>query len=214
MRAKRGDSLPENKQLHELRDKVQNIICKYEERLTLAGIKITVSKKYFEIDVHERATSHNAGIFSLIDYYIDKKRERKYKNERNKYHCIILSVLPMDPSLVRREHCKDYAFVLRKVERAHTGQKPQRRIYEENKLLRKVEKRILKIIKKAEDSGVEKTCRDTPLNAIRYFCSPKYAYKNKVLGKERSSWDLIFTFVIGILAIALLLAVWMISRLV
>lgn len=206
--------MPENKQMHELKDKVQNIICKYEERLTLAGIRITVSKKYFELDVHERAASRNGGIFSLIDYYIDKKRERKYKHERNKYHCLLLSVLPMDPSLVQREHCKDYAFVLRKVERAHTGQKPQRFTYEEKKLLRKVEKRILKIIKKAEDRGVQKTCKDTPLNAIRYFCSTKYAYKNNVLGKERSSWDLIFAFGIVLLAVVLALAVWIISRLV
>ena len=206
--------MPDSNQMQALRDKVQTLVDQYEESLTSAGVKITVSKRYFETDVHERAAySRRAGFLFLIDRYIDKKRERKYKHERNKYHCLILSVLPIDQSLVSKDHCKDYAFVLRKVERAHTGQKPQRFKCEENKLLRKIEKRILKLLKKAEKRGAQKTCKDTPLGAMRYFCSSKYAYKNKVLGKDRSSWDLIFVFVIVLLAVLVVLAVWGISSL-
>lgn len=129
----------------------------------------------------------------------------KFKNERNKYHCIIISVLPIDKSLIRRECCKDYAFVYRKVERAHIGQPPQKITYEEGKLLRKIEKRVFKIIKNAEKHGVQKTCKDTFLDAIRYCSSSKYEYKGLVLGKERSLWELFFILIIGILAIALVL---------
>lgn len=196
--------MPESGQIQELKDKVQNIISKYEERLASAGVKITVSKRYFEADVKERNTYHpDAGVRLLndIDRHFDKKRELKYKNERNKYHCIIISVLPVDKSIVPKEYCKDYAFVIRKVERAYIGEKPQRITYKINKLLRKIEKRISKITGNAENHGVQKTCKDTFWDAIRYCFSSKYGYKSKVLGKERSFWELIFISVIGIVVL-------------
>lgn len=204
--------MPTSRQMHdlqELTEKVQKIIGKYEERLTSAGVKITVYKRYFETEVEERRTySPSVKLFNLIDYYLDKKRERKYKNERNKYHCMILSVVPIEKSLLPKVSCKEYAFVYRKVERAHIGREPQRITYEEEKFLRKIEKRILKIIKNAEHHGVQKTCMDTVLDAIRYCSSSKYAYKGKVLGKERSSWGLIFTIGIVILAAVVVMASW------
>ena len=213
---KEGDSIHESTQTQELKDKVQNIISKYEERLTSAGVKIVVSKRYFETDVEDRISySYDAGVQLLkrIDYYFAKKRERKYKHERNKYHCIIISVFPIDKNLVRRECCKDYAFVLRKAERDHIGQKPKRIIYDEDKLLLKIEKRILKIIKNAENCGVQKACKDTFFDVIRYITLSKYEYKSMVLGKERSSWDLIFLLITVMITVAFVLSAWKIGSL-
>lgn len=121
--------------MQEIKDKVLAIILKYEEKLAAKGIMIAASKKYFEVTVEERDTCHpdaRLRLLNYIDRHFDKKREHNYKYERNKYHCIILSVFPIDKKLLRREYCKDYAFVLRKVERAHIGQEPQRVAYEED----------------------------------------------------------------------------------
>lgn len=197
--------------MQEIKDKVFAIILKYEKKLATKGIMLAVSKKYFETDVEERDTYHpNAGVRLLnhVDRHFDKKRERNYKYERNKYHCIILSVLPINKNLLQREYCKDYAFVLCKVERAHIGQEPQRITYEEDRVLSKIEKRILKTIHKAEKHSMQKVCTDTLLDAVRYSVCSKYEYKSKVLGKERSSWELIFLIAIGILAVAFVLANW------
>lgn len=199
-----------------VKDKIQNIINKYEDRLASVGVKITVSKRYFEVDVTERNTYHPVAgmrLLNYIDRYFDKKRERKYKNERNKYHCIVLSVIPIAKNLVCREYCKDYAFVLRKVERAHIGQEPQKIQYGETKVLSRIERRILKILKAAEKHLAETVCKDTWFDAIRYL-APKYSYKEKVLGKELATWELAFMLTVGVLAIILVLFTWIISSLI
>ena len=121
--------------------------------------------------------------------------------------------MPLDKGLVRRDHHKDYAFVIRKVERAHIGIKPQRIAYKEAKLLAKIEKRILKILKKAETADIRKVCSDTLFDAFRYSSLNKYAYKNKILGKERFSWELIFLISSGIIAFFLAFLLWLIGKL-
>ena len=208
--------MSESGQLQELKEKVQDIISKYEERLASAGVEVTASKRYFEVAVRERNNySYDAALhlFNDIAKYFDKKRERKYKNKRNKYHCIIISVHPVDKNLVRREYCKDYAFVFNKVERAHIGEKPEQTTYAEDKLLLKIEKRILKIIRSAENHGVQKTCKDTFSDVIRYCSSSKYEYKGNILGKELSSWELIFILIFAAITAAVVLACWGISSL-
>ncbi|MBQ7336088.1 MAG: hypothetical protein IJW92_06420 [Clostridia bacterium] len=131
--------------MQEIKNKAQIIVDKYNTQLTSSGIKIALSKKYFESSVEERDTYHpdaGVGLLKYVDAFFDKKKEQKYKYERNKYHCLILSILPIDPKLVLREYCKDYAFVLRKVERAHIGEKPQRVVVEERKVLNKIERKL------------------------------------------------------------------------
>ncbi len=179
--------------MQEFKSKVQAIIREYEEFLSENGVKITVSKKYFETKVSEYFHS-NSPLFNAIDAAIARKKEKEkgYHYQRNKYHCIVLSLLPVDKNLVRREYCKEYAFVLRKVERAHIGQAPERIFYEEDKVLAKIEKRIQKIIKSAEKESAQKVCKDTVCDIFRYTTLPKYAYKEKILGKDRSSWELLF----------------------
>ena len=203
--------MSESKQMQEFKVKVQDLVSKYEEKLSSVGIKITVAKRYFEEFVHGwNNYSPNPGVrlISNVERYFYEKREQKYyKNEKNKYHCIILSVLPVENNIVRKDYCRDYSFVLRKVERAHIGQKPERILYEEDKILSKIEKRIQKIIKKAENYGSQKACADNYFDVIRYCSSLKYGYKNKMLGKDRSTWELIFGIGFGILAITVIVIV-------
>ena len=188
--------------MQEIKNKAQAIVDEYNTQLSSLGIKVLLSKKYFESSVGERDTYHpNAGVSLLndVEAYFDKKKERKYKHERNRYHCFILSVLPIDEKAVLREYCKDYSFVLRKVEREHIGEKPQHIVYEERKVLDKIERRLQKILKRAEKMKVKKVCKDTFFDAIRYCILPKYIYKKKICGKDRFFWDVIFIIFVMLL---------------
>ncbi len=202
--------------MQEFRDKVQDIIDKYEASLASTGIKITISKKYFETEVQERAGGHGAmAIFNAIDRVRDRKKEKDngYNYEKNKYHCIVLLVSPIDKNLVRRECCKEYAFVLRKVDRVHIGQEPIKVAYKEDKVLAKIEKRILKIIKKSNKQSPQKICRDTIWDALRYSFLYKYEYKERVLGKDRTSWEIFFAIIAGILTFLIIFMAWIIGKL-
>ena len=193
--------------MEEFKDKVQTLVDGYRAQLAARGIQIAVSKRYYETNVEERNTYHpEAGVRLLnsIDRYLDKKAEKKYHYQRNKYHCIILTIQPSQKGIVRKEDCRDYAFMLQKVERAHIGLEPTRVIYEENWLLGKIEKRIQKILKKAEVATAEAVCKSTFFDAIRYASLKKYQYKQRFLGKERFFWEILFFVsfsVIGVLAI-------------
>lgn len=202
--------------MEEFKIKVQDIINKYKDQLSEKGIKISISKRYFESAVLERLGDSSAGmqIFNIIDRVIDRKKEQKhgYNYEKNKYHCIIITVLPIKKNILRREDCRDYAFVLKKVERAHIGLKPQHITYEENKILSKIEKCILKILKKAEKYSIEKVCINTFRDAIRYSHCIKYEYKDNFLGKHRFTWNIIFIILVTLLAAVIVFIAWIIGK--
>ena len=69
--------------------------------------------------------------------------------------------------------------MLRKVERAHIGEEPRRVTYEEEKILSKVEKRILKTLKKADRASAREVCKNNIFDAIRYSMNAKYGYKKR-----------------------------------
>lgn len=66
--------------MQEIKNKILEIIDKYEEQLTAKGIKIALSKKYVETDVPERSGGYgNAGqaIFNIFERANDRKKEKK-----------------------------------------------------------------------------------------------------------------------------------------
>ncbi len=191
--------------MQEFKNKVQALVDSYAEQLSASGIQITVSKRYYESNVGKR--THRAGILDAIERRMDEKAEKKYNYQPNKYHCLILTVQPIKKGLVRKEDCRDYAFMLQKVERAHIGLEPTRVIYEENWLLRKIEKRIKKILQKAETATTEAVCKNTFSDAIRYASLRKYQYMQRFLGKERFFWEIVFFVGFGIVAFLILIAI-------
>ena len=204
--------------MRELKSKATDTVSKYEERLHEKGIKIAVSKRYCEASVGGRDTYHtNAGISLLthVEKWFDKKREKSkgYNYQSNRYHSLVLTIHPIDQGIARREDCKDYAFVLRKVERAYIGEKPQRIVIEEEKVLKQIEKRICKTLRKAETATPIKLCKDTPLDALRYCILPKYRYQKRILGKDRAWWEIFFCVVGILLMLAVMLVAWGISHL-
>ena len=211
--AKKGGGI-----LQEIKTKAMSLIDKYREPLTSKGIKIVLSKRYIEMEVEERSGGYayaGQAIFNIFDRANDRKKEKEkgYNFEKNKYHSIVITVIPLDKTLVSVSDCREYAFVLKKAERAHLGLEPQKKIYQEEKVLAKIEKRILRILKKADKKSVQKVCKNSFWDACRYAHSPKYAYKTKFCGKERFTWDMIFMFLAVAIVVAIILVAWAITKL-
>ncbi len=174
------------------RIKAEEQIDRYEERLAACEIELTVKKYFFEKKVGEVQKSHyslGGSIINMVEKRINRRKEKQYGHQNNRYHCLVLTVLPCDKTLVPREQCKEYSFYLHKVERAYIGQKPLERTYQEEQVQQRVQNRIEKIIEKAEKHGVKRACKDTMFDVLRYLNSNKYGYKKRVVGKDISFWE-------------------------
>ena len=201
--------------MQEIIEKVNVILEKYSEQLADNGIKVTVSKRYFEESVGEQIRYFGESIIlNEIETSLDRKREEKkgYHHIRNRYHVIVLSVIPFKKDIVRREYCRDYAFYIHKIERPYIGTEPKKFIYEEQKILSKIEKRINKLLRKTQRNTPQKVCKDNLFDAIRYT-APRYGYKRRFLNKERADWELIFLISFGVLALVVALMIWLIGKL-
>ena len=203
--------------MQDIKTKALELIDKYKERLESKGIKIVLSKRYTETEVEERADGYayaGQAIFNIFDRAIDRKKEKKkgYNFEKNKYHSIVITVLPLDKTLVSTVECREYAFVIKKVERAHLGQEPEKKNYQEAKVLEKIEKRILKIIKKAQKINAKQACEDTFYDALRYSNSKKYGYKSSFCGKSHFYWEMISMFLALTVFAAVIFIAWLASK--
>ena len=204
--------------MQDIKTKIISLVDKYREQLASKGIKIDISKRYVETEVEERSGGYaNAGqaIFNIFDRVNDRKKEKEngYNFEKNKYHSIVITVIPLDKTLVSVSDCREYAFVLKKVERAHLGLQPQKKRYQEEKVLAKIEKGILKILKMADKSSAQEIFKNTFWDACRYAHSPKYGYKTKFCGKERFTWDIIFMFLAVAIVVTVIFVAWSITKL-
>ena len=201
--------------MKELKEKAQALIDKYTPELSSKGLKMLLSKRYFESEVMEKSGVHGVGaIFNSIDRARDHKEEKKngYNYVKNRYHYFVLGVCPIEKNMIKREECRDYAFLLKKVERAHIGLEPRLIVAREEKVISKIEKQILKILKKAEKKSAQKVCQNTIIDAFRYAMLPKYEYKERFLGKGRFSWEMIFLSAFCILVFGSLFIIWLSTK--
>lgn len=187
-------------------DKIQIIIDKYESQLTQKGIGCKVSKKYFEVKTVPAYATGN--LLSKISRFFAKKRENKlFKHQNNRYQCAVLCFYPLNGNGVKKDNCKEYSFMLRKTERMEEGYKPKSKEYSEEKLLFKIERLIMKIIKKAESHSLEKVCAEKWSDLFRYLFEMEYGYKKQIFNKERDFWDLLFLCVIIAVAAVICLTI-------
>ena len=199
--------------MKELKEKVQSLIDKYSPELSKKGLKIHISRRYFETDVYERYGSHGNGqqIFNIIDRAkADKKEKKKYYYQKNRYHTIVLTLMPENDT-VHPEMCRDYAFVMKKTERAHIGEEPRKIACKEEKLLSKIEKLLQKIVKRASNNTAEKICKDTVVDALRYSLLVKYQYKKRMLGKSAGFFHCLFFAIFSLLAIISVIILYLLS---
>lgn len=202
----------------DIRDRVLELIKKYEDQLTQKGIAIALSKKYVEEQVGEK--SGNAYSKTIILNAMERARlkkrevEKGYNFEPNKWHSLVLTLVPLDKKLVHRTLRREYAFVLKQVVRPYIGEAPEETFYNEEKILAKIEKTILKILKKADKMSVQQVCRDTFRDAFRYSFFSKYGYKDKFCGKDRFTWDVIFMFLAVAICVGIIVIAWVITNLI
>ena len=204
--------------MQQIKDNVQALLDQYRDELAACGVAVFLSKRYVESAVQERGRSYaNAAgaIFGAIDRAADRKQEIRYQynNEPNKYHSLLLTLRPIDKTLLPREECREYAFLLRKRERPHIGVAPEDKSYSEAKIYARIEKRLQKILKRARTQPPQKVCRDTVADAFRYTLTPKYEYKQTVLGKDRLLWDILFCLLAAASVVGLLVLCWGIREL-
>ena len=204
--------------MQEIYQKASELLDAYKEQLAAKGVKITLSKKYVESDVEVGSAGHNAGsaIFNIIEHAYRRKKEidKGYDYEKNKYHSLVMTVIPLEKRLVNIEDCREYAFVVKKTERAHLGEKPEKKTYQEAQVLAKIEKRIQKILRKADKRTAQQICQNTFRDALRYSYSIKYEYKTRFCGKERYNWEMIFGLSAVGITVAIILITWAITKLV
>lgn len=201
--------------MKELKEKAQALIDKYTPELSSKGLNIMLTKRYFESEVNERSGVHGTGaIFNSIERARDHKEEKKhgYNYARNRYHYFVLTVRPIKKNTVEHKECRDYAFLLKKVERAHIGAEPRLIISCEEKVLSKIEKRIRKILKKAEKNSAQMVCQNNFIDAFRYAMHSKYEYKDSFLGKDRLLWEIIFVSAFCILIFGGVFIIWLFTK--
>ena len=199
-----------------LKEKAQALIDKYTHELLSKGLQILLSKRYFESNVSERSSGCYATsvILDSIDRARDRKKEKEngYNYVKNRYHYFVLTVCPIEKNMIKREEYRDYAFLLKKVERPHIGLEPRLIVAREEKVLSKIEKQILKILKKAEKRSAQKVYQNTIIDAFRYAMHPKYKYKERFLGKGRLSWEMIFLSAFCLLVFGSLFIIWLFTK--
>ena len=96
--------------MKELKEKAQALIDKYTPELSSKGLKILLSKRYFESEVRERSGVHGVGaIFNSIDRARDRKKEKEngYNYVKNRYHYFVLTVCPIKKNMIKREECRE-----------------------------------------------------------------------------------------------------------
>ena len=103
---------------------------------------------------------------------------------------------------------------MKQVVRPHVGEKPVETVYQEEKVLRKIEKTILKILKKADKMTAQQVCKDTFRDAFRYCLLSKYGYKNNFCGKDRFTWDMVFLFLAVAICVGIIAIAWAITNLI
>ena len=163
--------------MQQLMEQIRSVVAKYENELAEKGIACSVSKKYFETDVSSVAVNHTDILHILYGFFANKRENKNFKHQRNRTHCAVVCFYPTDSALVKRKDCKEYAFVISKISRFEEGVAPKKRDYNQKAILKKIEKRILKVLKSAEKNGIYSVCRQTAFDKVRYKFSSKYAYR-------------------------------------
>lgn len=167
-------------------EKINLLLAKYEDKLKEKGIKCTVSKKDMKIPVSNFFLNH--GLLNSFFHNLTEKREKEfYHNKPDKIRTVILSFSPDDK---KRFDSKDYALIVKSVSRIGKGFAPTTTMYNGEKLLKKAEKCIQKMLEKAEKEKPDIVCKSSFLDNLRYLLCEQYSYKKTVFGKSRDQLQL------------------------
>ncbi len=193
----------------ELWKKITALVEEYNTRLAPYGLKCTVNRRFTTEKVQNRTVGGD-NVYEIAEEAIYKNKERKYKNAPNTYKIAWLQVCPTENGIVPKNDRKQYAFVIGGKRRAHIGASPESIMVEEEKLLKRLRKRLEKILAKAKESDDASWCRNSAFDVLRYAVSSKYNSTVKTAkGKGMPFWKSLFAISLCILITAVaLLAVY------
>ncbi len=163
--------------MQQFMEQVRNIVEQYENELAEKGIACSVSKKYFETDVSSVAVNNTDTLHILYVFLANKRENKNFRHQRNRTHCAVICFYPTDTQLLKKKDCKEYAFAISKIFRFEEGVAPKKQEYNQKDILKKIEKRILRVLKAAEKKNIDKICRESFSDKVRYKFSSKYAYR-------------------------------------
>ena len=193
--------------MQDIINKIEKLLLQYEGELSEKGISYSVSKKYFE----QRTSSTSFRHHNILEIFLRRiaiKRENKsFNHQRNRFHSAVICFYPSEKGVLKKTECKEYAFVLYEISRLEEGFAPKERKQKEEKLLKKVEKKIKRILKSAEKKSVTNVCKETRKDIIRYFFLNAYGYKKTIAGVSRDTVDLVFT-------LSFLVVLWIVAFIV
>ncbi len=158
-------------------EEIKNLVAKYENEFAQKGIACSVSKKYFETDVSSVAVNHTDILHILYGFFANKRENKNFKHQRNRTHCAVVCFYPVDARLLKKKDCKEYAFLISRIYRFEEGIAPKKQEYNQKDILEKIERRILKVLQSAEKKNIDKVCRQTFWDKVRYKFSSKYEYR-------------------------------------
>ncbi len=187
-------------------DHVETLVSMYAPSLAEKGIVCTVSRRYFETSVISR-------LGSRFDLEWDEQREQeRFHGVPNRYRGILLRFSPIEKGLLKREWCKEYVIIVKRIDRTYRGQNPVCWEQGNEMVLVKVEKRLQRIRKQAQAHDPVFVCRDTWWDAVRYIIDAKYNYKRRILGKDREVAETVINVIGTLVLIALVAAFYVLLK--
>ena len=162
------------------------LVAGYVSVLAERGIIGTVRLQYFESKVFDKYTYTCAS--SILDdaerKRLDRNEAKHYFDQPNRFYCLVLTLSPLDRSLVPKRFCREYAFVIRKIYRFHRGEAPKERVTDEVQVLAKLKRRLEAVVSAPAGRSPTDLCRDRLIDGMRYVFSEAYGYRKQILGKD------------------------------
>lgn len=195
-------------QMQNIMNKVEALVSDYESALLERGIACSVSKRYFEAKTQKPLHNNRSLLDVLFRRMAEKRENEKFHHQRNRTHCVVLRFVPTDTKLVKKAECREYAYILSEISRPEEGFAPKDKAHCEERILRKIEKRILRILRKAEKKNAVEVCRCTKADVARYFFLSPYGYMKKLAGYDRDTLDIVITAIVLAFFIAVLMLIF------
>ena len=190
-----------------LYEKVKERLNHYNSVLCEHGVEVTLHRRSFTENV--KCFNHYGphSFFDLLEYILIKKKieEKKYHHIPNRYAMFVLQVQPIKKRTANKKDYKKYAFLVYQFSRAKQGDEPIEWQYKEQSVITKVEKRLKKLLKRAEETASSDWCDNSLWDALRYSVSKKYEYIANYCGKSRHFWEVLWicAFVFPVLLFAI-----------
>lgn len=177
-----------------LYDTVEELINQYNSKFIEYGIEVKIQRRLYKetVEAYNHYVQHS--LIDLLLYILIYKRieEKNFHHTPNRYKLLVLQVNPIKKTPHGKKDYKKYAFLTYELSRAYQGEKPIEKNCKEQSVVAKVEKRLRKMLKKAEKATSPNWCNNTLWDTLRYSFSKKYGYIENYCGKSRFFWEVLW----------------------